>query len=90
MDDSDSHGELFEQLEGYRRAILDGLRYYDGEANTRELRMYADVPTGSIYHHLQKLEDLGLIEVTGTESVETGGKANVYRLTESGEEIATE
>ena len=85
---SETFEELVEKTRGPRARILDGLRFYNGEAHGQRLRQYGDVPSGT--YHFEKLEDHGLIEQTGREYISDGGQANVYRLTDLGQEVGDE
>ncbi|GKZ15999.1 helix-turn-helix domain-containing protein [Haladaptatus sp. T7] len=57
--------------------------------NTSTLRQRADVPTGSMSHHLKTLERWGLVEDTGQREYSGGGgrKARVWQLTSEGRTI---
>ena len=85
---ADTLRELAEQTRGPRARIIDGLQFYDGEAHSKQLRKYGDIPSGR--YHFNKLLDLGVIEKVGEEHVGRGGAASVYRLTDLGEDLADE
>ena len=65
-----------------------GLQFYDGEAHSKQLRKYGDIPSGR--YHFNKLLDQDVIEKVGEQHVGRGGAASVYRLTDLGEELADE
>jgi predicted MarR family transcription regulator len=82
-------GQLIERNRDSPRArILDGLRFYDGESNAKQLRRYGDIPSG--IYHFGELEKQGLIESVGEEYVGRGGTATTYQLTDRGQEVADE
>lgn len=96
---SDSEADLAAWLTGHRRAILDALRFYEGESHTSNIREYGNVPRGSFNHHIEALlnppekfraevdwlGDEGLIEVTGEADVGKPAPARVFGLTDAGE-----
>jgi DNA-binding PadR family transcriptional regulator len=83
---SETFEELVEQTRGPRADIINGVRFYGGEAHTQQLRRYGDIPSGR--YHFHKLEDQEIIEKVGEEHIGQGGAATVYSLTDFGHEIA--
>ena len=84
----DTLEELAEQTRGPRARIINGLQFYDGEAHSKQLRKYGDIPSGR--YHFNKLLDQDVIEKTGETHVGRGGAASVYQLTDLGEDLADE
>ena len=96
---SEPEADLAAWLTGHRRAILDAIRFYDGESHTSNIREYANVPRGSFNHHIEGLlnppekfrsevswlGDEGLIEITGKVDVGKPAPARVFGLTDAGE-----
>ncbi|RBI58310.1 transcriptional regulator [halophilic archaeon] len=81
------------QGSGHRRNILGAFKVADGEPlNTSALRERADVPSGSMTHHLDTLEGWGVVEDTGEREYTGGGgrRARVWRLTERGASFIAE
>ncbi|WP_248911025.1 hypothetical protein [Halocatena marina] len=86
---SGTFDQLIERIEGTPRArIINGLRFYGGEHNAKELRRDGDIPSG--IYHFEELEKKGLIEKTGEEFAGRGGTSATYRLTNRGQKIADE
>ena len=85
---ADTLKELVEQTRGPRARIIEGLQLYDGEAHSRRLRKYGDIPSGR--YHFNKLLEQDVIEKVGEQHVGRGGAASVYRLTDIGEDLADE
>lgn len=83
---SETLEELVEQTRGPRAAIVNGLRFYGGEAHAQQLRQYEGIPSKN--YHFNKLKDQGVIEETGDEYVGQGGTAKTYGLTNLGREVA--
>lgn len=82
--------ERLNQGSGHRRNILGAFKAAtERELNTSVLRQRADVPSGSMNHHLETLERWGVIEDTEERQYPQGGgrPARVWRLTEMGEEF---
>lgn len=79
---------LVAQTHGPRRMIVTGLRFYGGQANSQQLRRYADIPSRN--YHFNKLEEQGVIEQVGNDASGGGDAAKVYRLTDLGREVAEE
>lgn len=85
--DTETLEALVEKTRGPRGTILTGLRFYGGEADTRQLRRYEDIPSRN--YHFKKLEEQGLTEEVGTVDASQGGDAaKQYRLTGLGQEVA--
>lgn len=94
-ENTDSTGPTFEEMASNlgdrRRALLRVLQQADDSAlNTSRLRERADVPTGSIGHHLELLERWGLIEESGREYAGRGSRARVWAFTADGETFVEE
>lgn len=90
MDETGSVDEIAEEITGKKADALRSLRFFEGEANARQIRRVGDIPSGSMHHHLSGLSDRGLIEQDGTEHVGRGGSAKVWTLTARGEAVADE
>lgn len=84
----DTLSELAEQTQGPRARIIDGLQFYDGEAHSKQLRKYGDIPSGR--YHFNKLLDQDVIEKVGEKHIGRGGSASVYQLTDLGQDLADE
>ena len=84
----DTLEELAEQTQGPRARIIDGLQFYNGEAHSKQLRKYGDIPSGR--YHFNKLLDQDVIEKVGEKHAGRGGTASVYQLTDLGEDLADE
>lgn len=83
--------ELIDHIHGPRAALVDALRFFEGEATTYDLREYSDVSQGSIHYHLDHLSDWGVVEKTGRQKpIGSGGKSDIYRLTTKGDAISSE
>jgi hypothetical protein len=87
-DELDTLNDLVESTRGPRAGILEGIRFYNGAANSRELRQYGDIPSG--VYHFNTLVEQGVIEEAGQEHGGRGGPATVYELTDLGEKVADE
>lgn len=97
--DQEPDPDLAAWVSGRRRVILQALRFYDGEANTSELREYTGLERGSFNHHMNALlnppgdllssvewmDDESPVEVVGEVEVGTPVKARQFALTETGE-----
>lgn len=80
--------EMAERLGDQRRDILGVLKQSDGSRlNTSDLRMGADVPSGSMTHHMETLQRWGLVEEVDRVHVGRGSRAIVWGLTQDGEEF---
>lgn len=77
--------ELAEETRGPREAIVNGLRFYGGEAHAKQLRQHDEIPSKN--YHFNKLQDQGLIEEIGEKPVGKGGTAKIYRLTNTGRDV---
>lgn len=60
----------------------------DGSADTSEIRNATGLSAQNIGYHTDRLAELGLIETTGTRDVGAPAPANVYCLTDAGEQRA--
>jgi predicted transcriptional regulator len=78
--------ELVEETRGPREAIVNGLRFYGGEAHSKKLRQHDEIPSKN--YHFEKLKEQGLVEQTGEQPVGKGGTAKEYRLTNTGQDVA--
>jgi DNA-binding transcriptional ArsR family regulator len=87
MQKPETRDELLNKLGEPRRLLVDALRFYGGEANSRELREHTDISRGSVQHHLSILQDWDVIKERGTEYAGRGPEATVYQLTNRGESI---
>lgn len=80
--------EMATSLDRRRQDLLSVLHAADeSRMNTSALRRTADVPSGSMTHHMKKLERWGLVEEAGRAYVGGGSKAIVWQLTEQGLEF---
>ncbi len=83
--------EMVDRLGDQRRDILGVLKQSDeSRLNTSDLRMGADVPSGSMTHHMETLQRWGLVEEVGRVHVGRGSRAIVWGLTQDGEEFIEE
>ncbi len=83
--------EMVERLGDQRRDLLSVLKRSDGSRlNTSDLRMGADVPSGSMSHHMETLQRWGLIEEVDRVHVGRGSRAIVWALTDAGEDFIAE
>lgn len=78
--------ELVEETRGPREAIVNGLRFYGGEAHAKKLRQHDEIPSKN--YHFNKLQEQELIEQTGEKHVGKGGTAKIYCLTNTGQDVA--
>lgn len=86
-----SHEEMREQLGEQRRNILTLLFAADSHAmNTSELRKRSNIPSGSMRHHTDLLENWELIEEVDRVYTGRGAKAIVWQLTERGEDFCSD
>lgn len=80
--------EMVDRLGDQRRDILSVLKRSDeSRLNTSDLRMGADVPSGSMTHHMETLQRWGLVEEVDRVHVGRGSRAIVWSLTDTGEEF---
>lgn len=80
--------EMAERLGDQRRDLLSVLnRSDDSSLNTSDLRMAADVPSGSMTHHMKTLQRWELVEEVDRIHVGGGSRAIVWGLTQAGEEF---
>lgn len=82
--------EMQEKLGGQREKMLIVLnRTDDGVLDTSTLRQHADIPTGSINHHLDLLTRWELIEQQPNREYtgHGGSRARVWRLTDEGQDF---
>lgn len=80
--------EMAEHLDRRRQDLLAVLNSADGlRMNTSDLRRAASVPSGSMTHHMKKLERWELVEEAGRAYVGGGSRAIVWELTERGDEF---
>lgn len=83
--------EMAERLGAQRRDLLGVLKKSDeSRLNTSDLRMGADVPSGSMTHHMETLQRWGLVEEVDRVHVGRGSRAIVWGLTQDGEEFIDE
>lgn len=83
--------EMQANLDRRRQDILTVLHSADeSKMNTSELRRTADVPSGSMTHHMKKLERWGLVTERDRVYVGGGSRAIVWQLTERGETFCAE
>lgn len=83
--------EMATSLDRRRQDLLSVLHAADeSRMNTSALRRTADVPSGSMTHHMKKLERWGLVEEAGRAYVGGGSKAIVWALTQRGTEFCEE
>lgn len=90
MDETQTITEIASEITGKKSSVLRSLRFFEGEANSRQIRRVGDIPAGSMNYHTSSLIDRGLISHIGEEHVGKGGTAKVYELTAIGEEVAEE
>lgn len=90
MSNPETYDELLKHMYGNRKELVNALHFYNGEANTQELRNRGDIPRGSIYDLITKLSDWNVIEQVGQEPVGRGGPADVYQFTDLGRAISQE
>lgn len=85
-------GTIAEELGRKRRQVLLVLDDRDGNvANTKEIRVDADLPYGSVTYHLNKLQGWELIQDTEQrENVGQGSDARIFALTPRGEKFIDE
>lgn len=80
--------EMATSLDRRRQDLLSVLHAADeSRMNTSALRRTADVPSGSMTHHMKKLERWELVEEDGRAYVGGGSKAIVWQLTDRGGEF---
>lgn len=83
--------EMVDRLGDQRRDLLSVLQRSDSSRlNTSDLRMAADVPSGSMTHHMETLQRWGLVEEVDRVHVGRGSRAIVWSLTDAGEEFIAE
>lgn len=89
-----SFDEIEVDLREHRENILQVFMSHDDDVyDSSELRVIADIPQGSIKHHLDKLRGWGLIEELDERvppSHGGGNDAKQWRLTERGEAFTEE
>lgn len=91
MDTPTTKKEVITELGKQRRNILAAVRFYGGKANSRKLREFSDIPSGSMQHHLSTLVEWDVLRDTGeTEHAGSGPPATVYELTTRGEAVVEE
>lgn len=71
-------------LRGPRRGLLESLLAHGGRATTSTLE--SDTGNSNVNYHLGKLAEHDLVRVEPAERTEAGQLADVYRLTDAGEE----
>lgn len=60
----------------------------EGSADTTEIRDATDLTAQNVGYHTDRLAGLGLIETAGARDVGAPAPANIYRLTDAGEQYA--
>ena len=95
QDSADDFPPSFEEMRDHlgeaRRNILTLLFAADNRAmNTSELRERSNVPSGSIRHHTDRLENWELIEEIDRVYTGRGARAIVWKLTDRGEEFCAD
>lgn len=85
MSEPETYDEIRNELYGNRKAVLEALQFYNGKANSKQIRIEGEIPQGSKHDVLSRLEEWGVIEKTGSEPAGKGGHADVYRLTNRGQ-----
>ena len=86
-----SFEEMRDHLGEARRNILTLLFAADNVAmNTSELRERSNVPSGSIRHHTDRLENWELIEEIDRVYTGRGARAIVWKLTDRGKEFCSD
>lgn len=98
--DDEASIDFLTWVAGRRRAILQAIRFNNGEANTTEIRSYTGLSRGSFAHHSDLLLDPpeklridgdviegAFIEEAGEEDVGRPIPARVFALTELGESV---
>lgn len=88
MSRSKTYDELLEEMYGNRESLIKALHFFNGEANTRELREHGGIPKGSIYDLLDRMVDWNVIEEVGQEPIGRGGQADVFQFTDLGRAIS--
>ncbi|WP_248911071.1 hypothetical protein [Halocatena marina] len=89
MKQPETKQELLDRLGPQRSALVEAMNFHGGRANSRELREYADVPKGSMQHHLSTLVEWEVFEPVGeTEYAGKGPGAAVYAFTAKGQAVA--
>lgn len=87
MDGAKTYDELLDEMYGNREALVKALHFFNGEANTKELRKRGGIPRGSMYELVCRMEDWDVIEQVGKEPVGRGGQADVFQFTDLGRAI---
>lgn len=87
MNGPKTYDELLDEMYGNREALVEALHFFNGEANTRELREQGGIPRGSMYELVCRMVDWDVIEQVGQEPVGRGGQADVYQFTDLGRAI---
>lgn len=87
MDESKTYDDLLDEMYGNREALVEALHFFNGEANTRELRKRGDIPRGSMHDLIKLLERWDIIKQVGKEPVGRGGRADVFQFTDLGHAI---
>jgi DNA-binding PadR family transcriptional regulator len=82
-----TYDEVVEEMYGNRESLIKALHFFNGEANTRELREHGEIPKGSIYDVLDRMVDWDVIEKVGQEPIGRGGQADVFQFTDLGQAI---
>lgn len=83
--------EMREHLGAARQDILTVLYGTDtSRANTSDLREQAGIPSGSMSHHMRKLQRWELVEEIDREYAGRGSRAIVWSLTARGQEFCDE
>lgn len=83
--------EVAEQLGEQRHDLLSILQRSDETGvNTSQLRKAADIPSGSMTHHMSQLERWELVEEIDRVYAGRGSRAIVWTLTERGAEFCEE
>lgn len=83
--------EVAEQLGEQRHDLLSVLQRSDETGvNTSQLRKAADIPSGSMTHHMSQLERWELVEEIDRVYAGRGSRAIVWTLTQRGEEFCEE
>lgn len=86
-----SFEEMQANLDRRRQDILTVLNSADNSRlNTSDLRRTANVPSGSMTHHMKKLERWGLVEEGDRVYVGGGSRAIVWALTQRGQTFCEE
>lgn len=84
MSKPQTYDDILEKMFGNREALIKALHFYNGRANTKEMRERGGIARGSIYNLLDEMENWGVIEEADQEPA---GRRKVYEFTDLGHAI---